>query len=206
MEPSHVREELLKRIRDVTIATLAIAVFWPTALLIALLIKLDSPGPVLHRQTRIGYQGRPFTFYKIRTMVVGADKQPPYPHVIQDFRTYRFHPDSPDPRVTRVGRILRTTTLDEAPQLLNVLKGDMSLVGPRPELPGIVAQYPPEYHQRHCVKPGMTGLAAVNGRSELTYHETVMYDLEYVRNPSLWRDLQILVRTVMVFLSRKGAR
>ena len=196
----------VKRLRDLIIGSLVVAVFWPVALLIALLIKLDSPGPVLYRQTRIGYRGRPFTLYKFRTMVVGADKGQTSSQVIGDFRTYRFHSDRPDPRVTRAGRILRLTTMDEASQFLNVVKGDLSLVGPRPELPDIVAQYPPEYHERHRVKPGLTCLAAVNGRSKLTYRQTVMYDLEYVRNPSLWRDLQILVRTVGVVLSKKGAR
>ena len=196
----------MRRLLDVTVAALGIGVLWPLAVVITLLIRLDSPGPILYRQTRTGYQGRPFTLYKYRTMVVGSDKEKPYPDTIDDFRTYRFHSDAPDPRVTRVGRILRRTTLDELPQLLNVLKGDMRLVGPRPELPGIVAQYPPEYHERHNVKPGMTGLAAVNGRSGLTYHEAMMHDLEYVHNPSFRRDVQILMRTVGLVLSGKGAR
>ncbi len=105
-----------------------------------------------------------------------------------------------------MGRFLRQTSLDELPNLLNVLKGDMSLVGPRPEVPRLVEQYPPEYHRRHDVRPGITGLAQVNGRGDLTYHETIVYDLDYVNNHSFLRDLAILARTVPTVLRRRGAR
>ena len=118
-------------------------------------------------------------------MRLGAEGERSYSKTIGDFRTYRFHSSNPDPRLTRSGALLRKSTLDELPQFINVLRGEMSLVGPRPELPEIVEQYPEEYHLRQEVKPGMTGLAAIMGRSDLTYHDTIEYDLHYVRNASL---------------------
>lgn len=202
--PPRNRDGLVRRLRDVTAATLGIAVVWPVILLLALLVKLDSPGPAIFKQRRVGYRGRPFTLYKFRTMVSGADEEQPE---ITDFRTHKFEPLKPpgrDPRITRIGWILRRTSLDELPQLLNVVKGEMSLVGPRPETPEIVDKFPPAYHLRHEVKPGLTGLAQVNGLADLTYHEKVMYDLEYVRRGSSALDLKILLRTAWVVLSGKG--
>ncbi len=177
---------------------------WPLILLLATLVKLNSPGPVIFKQTRVGYRGRPFTLYKFRTMVVGADRQAPE---IEDFRTHKFNALKPlgrDPRITPIGWILRKTSLDELPQLLNVVKGEMSLVGPRPETPKIVDTFPPAYHLRHETKPGLTGLAQVNGLVDITYHEKVMYDLEYVKRQSSPLDLAILLRTVRVVLGGKG--
>ncbi len=177
---------------------------WPLILLLAVLIKLDSPGPAIFRQTRVGYLGRPFTLYKFRTMVIAAERREPE---ISDFRTHKFEPLKPpgrDPRVTMLGWILRRTSLDELPQLLNVVKGDMSLVGPRPEVPTIVDTFPPAYHLRHETKPGLTGLAQVNGLADITYHEKVMYDLEYVKRQSSSLDVEILLRTVRVVLGGGG--
>jgi lipopolysaccharide/colanic/teichoic acid biosynthesis glycosyltransferase len=137
-------------------------------------------------------------------MVVGAEGQQPE---IKDFRTHKFEPLKPpgrDSRITRVGWILRRTSMDELPQLLNVVKGQMSLVGPRPENPEVVDRFPPAYHLRHETKPGMTGLAQVNGLVDITYHEKVMYDLEYVERQSSHLDVAILMRTVRVLLSGKG--
>jgi lipopolysaccharide/colanic/teichoic acid biosynthesis glycosyltransferase len=137
-------------------------------------------------------------------MVVGADRRQPG---IDDFRTHKFDalkPPGRDPRVTTIGWILRRTSLDELPQLLNVVKGEMSLVGPRPETPKIVDTFPPSYHLRHETKPGLTGLAQVNGLVDITYHEKVMYDLEYVKRQSSSLDLAILLRTVRVVLGGKG--
>ena len=177
---------------------------WPLILLLTLLIKIDSSGPAIFTQRRVGYRGRPFTLYKFRTMVTGAEGQQPE---IVDFRTHKFEPLKPpgrDPRVTTIGWILRRTSLDELPQLLNVVKGDMSLVGPRPETVKIVDTFPPAYHLRHGTKPGLTGLAQVNGLVDITYHEKVMYDLEYVKRQSSSHDLAILLRTVRVVLGSKG--
>ena len=195
-----------KRLRDLLLVVMLIPSLLPLLLLVGLAVRLDSSGPLLFRQTRIGYRGRPFTMYKFRTMRLGAEGEKSYSETIRDFRTYRFHSSIPDPRLTRSGSLLRKSTLDELPQLINVLRGDMSLVGPRPELPEIVEQYPEEYHLRHEVKPGMTGLAAVMGRSDLTYHDTIEYDLDYVSNDSLLRDFAIMARTIAVVLSGKGAR
>jgi len=143
--------------------------------------------------------------YKFRTMAAAAQDRP-FAQRIDDFRRFVFNPRQRDQRVTPIGRILRRTTIDELPQLLNVVRGDMSLVGPRPELPEIVAQYPPEYHRRHEVKPGMAGLAIANGRADLTYHEAMLYDLDYVDHHPFWRDLAILVGTAMAVLRQEGAR
>ena len=195
-----------KRLRDILFVAILIPSLLPLLLLVALVVRVDSPGPILFRQSRIGYRGQPFTLYKFRTMSLGAEGERSYSKTIGDFRNYRFHSSIPDPRLTRSGFLLRKSTLDELPQLINVLRGQMSLVGPRPELPEIVEQYPEEYHLRHEVKPGMTGLAAIMGRSDLTYHDTIEYDLDYVRNDSLLRDFAIMARTIAVVLSGKGAR
>jgi lipopolysaccharide/colanic/teichoic acid biosynthesis glycosyltransferase len=173
-------------------------------LTLGLLLKLESPGPILFSQPRIGYKGRPFIFYKLRTMKVTPPGPPPK---VEDFRSYIFNPPQRrDPRVTPIGYALRVTTVDEFPQLLNVLKGDMSLVGPRPEIPELVEQYPPLYHKRHLVKPGMTCLAAINGRSDLTYHLSMLYDLQYTKKRSFLYDVKIIARTLLAVMRREGAR
>ena len=202
--PPKNNDGIARRLRDLTAASLGLAILWPLILLLAALIKLDSPGTPIFKQTRIGYRGRPFTLYKFRTMVIWAEEQQPE---IVDFRTHKFEkvkPSGRDPRVTRLGWILRRTSLDELLQLLNVVKGDMSLVGPRPELPKVVDKFPPAYHLRHETRPGLTGLAQVNGLADVTYHEKVMYDLEYVKRQSSSFDLAILLRTVRVVLGGKG--
>jgi lipopolysaccharide/colanic/teichoic acid biosynthesis glycosyltransferase len=195
-----------KRLLDVTLATLLLAVLWPVWLLAVALIKLDSPGPALIKQKRVGYKGKTFDFYKFRTMAEGAgddiaDRLPQ-----GDLSTRLLSPPGLNPNATRIGRMLRKTTVDELPQLLNVIKGDMSLVGPRPDIPEIVASWPPSFQQRHKVRPGMTGLAQVNGRSDLTHYEKIRYDLEYLQYHPISRDLAILLKTVGLVISTKGAR
>jgi lipopolysaccharide/colanic/teichoic acid biosynthesis glycosyltransferase len=202
--PPRNRDVTVRRIRDILASSLGLAIIWPLILLIAALVKLDSPGPPIFTQKRVGYRGRPFTLYKFRTMVVGAEGQQPE---IADFRTHKFEPLKPpsrDPRVTTMGWLLRRLSLDELPQLLNVLRGEMSLVGPRPETLKVVDKFPPAYHLRHETKPGLTGLAQVNGQADITYHEKVMYDLEYVKRQSSSLDLAILLRTIRVVLGGKG--
>jgi lipopolysaccharide/colanic/teichoic acid biosynthesis glycosyltransferase len=194
---------LARRLRDLIAASVGLSILWPLILILVMLIKLDSPGPAIFKQTRVGYRGRPFTLYKFRSMVVGAEGK----QVITDFRTHKFEllkPPGRDPRVTKIGWILRRTSLDELLQLLNVVKGDMSLVGPRPETPAIVDTFPPAYHLRHETRPGLTGLAQVNGLVDITYHEKVMYDLEYVKRQSSALDLAILLRTPLMVISGKG--
>ncbi|MBI1886283.1 MAG: sugar transferase [Chloroflexi bacterium] len=196
-----------KRAMDVTISTLALGILWPIWLLAVLLIKMDAPGPALLRHRRVGHRGKTFDFYKFRTLVNDADGDDLSDRIPKGDLTKRLlSPPGRNPNATGIGWVLRTTTVDELPQLLNVIKGDMSLVGPRPDVPEIVANWPPHFQQRHKVKPGMTGLAQVNGRSDLTHAEKVRYDLEYVRHHPLSRDLAILVKTIKLVISKKGAR
>lgn len=196
---------MMQRAVDVIIGALGLAAFILTFPIIAIAIKLDSRGPVFFVQKRVGYKGKPFTFYKYRSMSHDGHKPYETPKLDHEhFRTFIFI--TPTSRLTRVGRFLRATSLDELPNFWNVLRGDMRLVGPRPEIPELVNQYPPEYHRRHDVKPGITGLAQVNGRADLTYEETMNYDLDYVNNHSLARDLSILARTLPAVILRKGAR
>lgn len=194
---------MAKRLFDFFMAGILAIITLPVFLTIALGIRLDSPGPAIFRQRRIGYKGRPFTIYKFRTMILNAETHQKYPEK-KDLEQFVFQSED-DPRVTRVGRFLRRTSLDELPQIFNVLKGDMSLVGPRPEVPEIVALYDEEQAKRLDAVPGITGLAQVSGRSELTVGETIKYDLEYVRSRSFWFDLQILFKTVLVVFSGKTA-
>ncbi|MDP9236601.1 MAG: sugar transferase [Chloroflexota bacterium] len=196
---------MLVKVFDAAVAVAGLILFVVTYPIIALAIKLDSRGPVIYSQMRIGLNGRPFTFYKYRSMSHDGHKPYETPKLDHEhFKTFVFV--TPESRLTRVGRFLRATSLDELPNFWNVLRGDMRLVGPRPEIPELVDQYPPEYHRRHDVKPGITGLAQVSGRANLTYDETMNYDLEYVRNHSLGRDLAIVWRTLSAVITRKGAR
>lgn len=177
---------------------------WPLMLLIALWIRLDSPGPALFKPTRVGLDGKLFTMYKFRTMRVGGEKdwlKRFDPEKIEDFV---FQTDE-DPRLTKSGRFLRKTSLDELPNLLNVLGGSMSLVGPRPEEPEVVEHYTDEIRRRLTVKPGITGLAQISGRGELPLKEVIAKDLEYVENQSFLGDLGILVKTPLTVFSRRGA-
>jgi len=194
---------MAKRALDLPISGLGFVLLSPLLLLLALWVKLDSAGPVLYQGQRVGQDGRPFLIYKFRTMVEGAERRGPAV-------TYRD-----DPRITRVGRFLRRTKLDELPQLLNVVKGEMSLVGPRPEDPSYVALYTPEQRQVLSVKPGITGPTQLEYRDEASmlhgesvdeeYVSRIMpgklkLDLEYVRTCSLMLDLRILWRTVTTLL------
>jgi lipopolysaccharide/colanic/teichoic acid biosynthesis glycosyltransferase len=196
-----------KRVIDVAAGTLLIGTLWPVWALAAVLIKLDSPGPVFVRQKRVGLNGAEFRFLKFRTMHHDNKKSDLLERLPLGDLTRRLLSPRGRPRnATAVGWALRKTTVDELPQLLNVVKGDMSLVGPRPDMPEIVAAWPAEFRQRHKVKPGMTGLAQVNGRSDITHYQKVRYDLEYVRRHPIARDLRILVKTVALVISKKGAR
>jgi exopolysaccharide biosynthesis polyprenyl glycosylphosphotransferase len=193
-----------KRAFDVLAAGLALVVSAPLWAAIAVAVKATSPGPVLFRQERVGRRGRRFNVYKFRTMVADAEDR------LIDL-AHTNEADGPlfklrfDPRVTRVGRLLRKLSLDELPQFLNVLKGEMSLVGPRPALPREVTQWGPELFERLRVQPGITGMWQVNGRSNSSFSEYQRWDLYYVDNWSIWRDLAILAKTVPVVLSSKGA-
>jgi lipopolysaccharide/colanic/teichoic acid biosynthesis glycosyltransferase len=173
-------------------------------LIIAILIKLESPGPVFFLQERIGEHGRRFKMIKFRSMYVDADKR--WREVARRDESGRLiHKMHDDPRVTGIGRKLRRTSLDELPQLFNVLRGEMSLVGPRPEMPYIAAEYEPWQWQRFRVPPGITGWWQVNGRSDKPMHLHTEDDLYYIQNYSFWLDLRILFKTVSVVFGGNGA-
>jgi len=183
-----------KRVLDATISIVALLLLAIPFAIIAISIKLDSKGPVFFRQERAGKSGRHFRVFKFRTMVVGAECM-----------GYGYTVVRADPRITRVGRLLRDSGLDELPQLINVLKGEMSLVGPRPTLLYQVAQYTPYQRRRLTVKPGITGWAVVRGRRNLTWGERIELDIWYIDNWSLALDCRILVRTLKcVLVDREG--
>jgi exopolysaccharide biosynthesis polyprenyl glycosylphosphotransferase len=209
-EPLSQGARVVKRASDILIAALALVLLSPLWLLVALLIKLDSRGPVLYKQERVGMDGRVFLFLKFRTMRAGADDRE---HREYQRRYIEGRPDTNmgdharpvyklhgDPRVTRTGRWLRRASLDELPQLLNVLRGDMSVVGPRPPIPYEVEAYELWHRKRLDMKPGMTGLWQVSGRNRLSFEEMVRLDLFYIENWSLWLDLKIMLRTLPVVL------
>ncbi len=205
-----------KRFVDVTVSGLVVVIFAPLLLVVALMVKMLSPGPVLFRQIRAGKYGTPFTFYKFRTMSHESDDTLHREYATNfiggkelrlrdeklDQKVYKM-PN--DPRVTTIGRILRRTSLDELPQLFNVIKGDMSLVGPRPPIAYELTIYKDWHWRRLRAKPGITGLWQVSGRSSVPFHEMVLLDLYYVNRWSLVLDLQIMLRTIPVVLWGKGA-
>jgi len=194
----------LKRLLDFFISLVALIVLLPLFALIALAIKLDSRGPVIYSQRRAGLSGKPFLMLKFRTMVRDAEEQledlVPFDKLAEPM--FKLHDD---PRITRVGRVLRHWSLDELPQLVNVLIGKMSLVGPRPEQVELVERYEPEHMFRVSVKPGLTGPMQVYGRGKLMFQERLAVEREYIENLSLGRDLRILALTVGVVFGRKGA-
>jgi exopolysaccharide biosynthesis polyprenyl glycosylphosphotransferase len=205
LEPRRLtRHDALKRLLDIVLASLGLLATLPVWLGIMLAIKGDSPGPAIFTQERVGMRGRRFRFHKFRSMYVDAESRlsEVLAHNETDGPVFKMRND---PRVTKVGAFLRRTSLDELPQLINVLRGDMSLVGPRPPLPREVEQYRPGDYVRLEVKPGLTCLWQICGRSQVGFDRWMEYDREYVTKMSLWLDLQILVRTVWVVLSCRGA-
>lgn len=195
--------ELAKDALDRVLAGAGLLVLSPLLAGLALAIRLDSAGPALFRQTRVGRGGRPFTFYKFRGMFVDARDRFPelydYAYSSEEIQGLRFHPDH-DPRVTRLGRLIRRTSLDELPNLINVLTGDMSLVGPRPEIPELLPYYGAAADRVLAVKPGITSLAKLIGRDHFTFEQTLRVDLAYVRTRCLALDLRILFGTVAMVL------
>ncbi|MEE9456808.1 MAG: sugar transferase [bacterium] len=194
----------IKRAIDVAGALAGIIAFLPFWLLIIILIKLDSRGPIFYPQERLGKGGRPFKIFKFRSMVVGADEMLPELAEFNEMDGPIFKIKK-DPRVTRVGRLLRKFSIDEFPQLINVLKGDMSLVGPRPPIPEEVKEYERWQMKRLTVPQGVTGLWQVSGRNLLTFEEMVRLDIYYIENWSLWLDLKLLLKTIPVVVLMRGA-
>jgi exopolysaccharide biosynthesis polyprenyl glycosylphosphotransferase len=193
-----------KRVFDIILSLVGIIILLPIYLIIAIAIKLDSKGPVLFKQVRVGKDRRNFTIYKFRTMVVSAESKRELQIDPTNMDNFVFQAKS-DNRITKLGSFLRNTSLDEIPQLFNVLFGHMSLVGPRPEIPDVVKYYPENYYQRLLVLPGITGLAQVSGRGEIELGKTIYYDLTYISNFSIWYDIKILFTTVLKVFKREGA-
>jgi exopolysaccharide biosynthesis polyprenyl glycosylphosphotransferase len=195
---------LIKGILDRAAAAVLLFAGAPLLLAVVVAIRVTTPGPAVYRHRRIGKRGRPFDLLKFRSMVVGADQKIDELRVANEGNAVQFKLRR-DPRVTPMGRFLRKSSLDELPQLINVLKGEMSFVGPRPHVDKEVEQYGPDMHRRLLVKPGITGLWQVSGRSDLSWEEAVELDIRYVENWSLGLDLAILLRTIRVVLRSSGA-
>jgi lipopolysaccharide/colanic/teichoic acid biosynthesis glycosyltransferase len=210
---------LLRRAVDIALALILLLLLSPLLIAVAVAVRLDSRGSALFRQRRVGYHEREFTLFKFRSMRLDADPRGHQEYVTALIKGEDAGPDGAengkggeslyklavDNRVTPVGRWIRAWSIDELPQLLNVVLGDMTLVGPRPAIPYEVAEYPTWYLERFAVKPGLTGYWQVSGRSERTYEEMVRLDIQYARNRSLGLDLSILFKTPLTVLSRKGA-
>lgn len=194
----------IKRFLDIILSLIGIIVLSPIYFLLFLWIRLDSKGSALFKQVRVGKDNKDFVIYKFRTMVVDAEKKKKIDLEIEDISNFVFQSRS-DNRITKAGKFLRKTSLDEIPQLFNVLKGNMTLVGPRPEIPDVVKHYPKEYAQRLLVTPGITGLAQVNGRGEIELSRTVYYDLTYIKNFSVCYDIKILFQTIFKVFKNEGA-
>ena len=215
------------RTADLLVASALLILASPLMLLLAILIKMDSPGPALFKQVRLKRdphfddrppdlsrvaarqcKGCPFTFYKYRTMWVDAKERFPemyaYDYTNEQVKTLHFKKEQ-DPRLTRVGRVLRKTSLDELPNLINVLTGEMSLVGPRPDIPEMEKYYSEEQRVKFMVKPGLTGLAQIRGRGQIRFQRTLGYDVFYVKKQSLAFDIRIFLETVVQVLKRDGA-
>lgn len=206
----------IKRAIDFIGSLIGLVVLSPVFLIIVVLIRRESSGPAIFKQTRLGRNGKPFTFYKFRSMLEdsGSSVHENYIYELihgQDVKATLANGGekafklTDDNRITRFGRFLRRTSLDELPQLINVLKGEMSLVGPRPAIPYEVKMYKDWYKRRLTVVPGITGLWQVSGRSELSFEDMVRLDIDYVDNWSLWSDIKILSKTIWVVLRRRGA-
>ncbi len=185
----------VKRLFDIAVSTLMILMLTaiPVLIIIPVVIKLTSKGPAVFKQRRVGRNGKEFNIYKFRTMLIPEERIDKDGNVLE-----------PNDSITKVGQVLRKTSLDELPQLFNILRGEMSFVGPRPMLPSQVRKISDTYKNRHKMRPGITGLAQVNGRNNLTWDKKLEYDMQYIENFSLGLDLSIFIKTVRVVLLREG--
>ncbi len=183
----------IKYVLDKLLALILIIILFPLWIIIMIAIKLDDGGPIFFTQERLGENGKTFKIFKFRTMLVDADK-----FLDENGRVTRKN------RITRMGKFLRKLSLDELPQLINIIKGDMSIIGPRPALPSHLPRYTEWQKRRLLMKPGVTGLAQINGRNTLKWSKRIEYDIEYIENYSLWLDLKILLKTIKVVFLREG--
>jgi Undecaprenyl-phosphate galactose phosphotransferase WbaP len=198
----------IKRFMDISIVILASIILFPLLICIAILVKISSPGPVLYSQQRVGQNGKPFRAYKFRSMVIDADKK--LQQLLAENESIRkewelYQKIKNDPRITGIGKFLRKTSLDEIPQFINVLRGEMSLIGPRPIVDNEIQKYGEDFHRIFSIKPGLTGLWQVSGRSDTNYAERVSYDTYYLQSWSVWLDVWIIGKTVGVILWGRGA-
>lgn len=197
--PANMLGYVITRMMEITLGICTLLIASPIMLLVAILIRLDSPGPVVFRQERIAKGGRLFNFYKFRTLYADARERWPkmysYEFTPEDIEKYHVKRET-DPRVTRVGRWLRKTTLDELPNFINLIRGEVALVGPRPEIPEMLPYYSDDQLIKFAVRPGITGLAQTNGRGNLTFRQTNEWDVRYVQTQSPRLDIKILIRTI----------
>ena len=196
---------VVKRLMDVVCSLFAIVLFMPLFIVVAVLIVIEDGWPVLFVQQRVGINGRIFNFYKFRSMLRGADRIKEQLMSQNESAGGVIFKMKKDPRITRIGRILRRFSIDEAPQFFNVLAGDLSLVGPRPPLPSEVAQYTLEDRKRLHVKPGLTCLWQIGGRSDIPFKQQVRLDMEYIHSRSIWQDICIMLKTIPAVLFGRGA-
>lgn len=209
IDPAYQRR---KRILDIVLTLLLLPLVLPVCLVVAFVIWLDSPGPILFKQKRVGLNGVEFSMYKFRSMYMHTNEEAHRQAIklymngeaLNNGASGNSHKLVDDPRVTRVGRFIRKTSIDELPQFINVLRGEMSLVGPRPPLPYEVELYSPRDRLRLCGKPGLTGLWQVYGRSRVPFAEMVELDLVYLQEQSIWKDIKLIILTVPVMLSARG--
>lgn len=204
--------EIVKRCIDIILSVLFLLIVSPTMVIIAILIKIESKGPVLYRSIRIGKNGRSFSIYKFRTMVIATDDRK-HNEYVRNLLSGELGPEKGgvlfkiknDPIITRIGKFLRRMNLDELPQFINVLIGDMSIVGTRAALPYEVDQYEDWQKERLSVKPGITGIWQISGRSSITFREMVMLDIYYIKQRSIWLDILIMLKTIPVMLFGRSA-
>lgn len=196
------------RVVEICLAAVALVLLSPVMLIVAIIIRLDSPGPALFRQLRIGKNGHLFAFFKFRTLYADARQRFPelysYQYTPAEIQELQFKRED-DPRVTRAGCWLRRSTLDEIPNFWNLLKGDVAIVGPRPEIPEMLQYYPPEQMIKFSVKPGVTGLSQIKGRGRLKFQQTNAYDVEYVKQKNFWLDCKIALKTIKLVIRLDGA-
>lgn len=193
----------IKRIMDIVLSTIGLIICIPLFIVVAIAIKLDSPGPIIFKQERVGKDGKKFVMYKFRTMVANAEEMAATLELFKNDKNFFIQRDN-DPRLTKVGRFMRKFSIDELPQLWNVLKGDMSLIGPRPWIEEETVRLSQEHLRRLVVKPGITGYAQINGRNDLNVDGRIERDLYYVKNCSVWLDAYIFFKTIVVILMRDG--
>lgn len=203
-EDEKVFYEFLKRIIDILMSVLSLIVLSPVFIIIAIAIKLDSSGPIVYSQTRVGKNGKHFKMFKFRSMIINAEEMLTELKPMNEMDGPMFKIKE-DPRITRIGRFIRRTSIDELPQLINILRGEMSIVGPRPSLPSEVKEFESWMMERFVVKPGLTCFWQVSGRNNIPFHKWMELDIKYVKERNLWLDVKLVFRTIKVVIKGDDA-